>query len=114
MKTKQYFFLQIIQSKSRLENQGFEKLPFRAKEWVVLTRRQDLLKNSPKCLHQNCKLCSIHFEECMFSNESKSRLTRDAKPTLFNIPNPPARVTSKRKLIERGPITHSQGNNALL
>ena len=55
-------------------------------------------------------LCT-HFEECMFSNTSKSKLQRDAKPTSFNIPNPPARVGSKRKLIERNPITHSQGNN---
>ena len=48
----------------------------------------------------------------MFSNESKSRLRRDAKPTLFNIPNPPARVGFKRKMVERNPIIHSQGNNA--
>jgi hypothetical protein len=97
-----------------IKNQSFDKLSFRAKEWVVLTRRQDLLKKSPKYLPQNCKLCSIHFEECIFSNQSKSRLRRDANPTLFNIPNPPARVGFKRKLIERDPITHSQGNNAYL
>jgi hypothetical protein len=49
----------------------------------------------------------------MFSNQSKSRLQRDAKPTLFEIPNPPARVGSKRKLVDRHPITHTQGNKKL-
>ena len=109
MKIKNFY--QKTCNKGTLEIQGFETLPFRAQEWVALTRRQDLLKKPAKYLHQNCKLCSVHFEECMFSNTSKSRLQRDAKPTLFDIPNPPARVGSKRKLIQRDPITHSQGNN---
>ena len=67
MKTKKYFFIKNTRNKSSLEKQGFETFSFRAQEWVVLTRRQDLLKKPAKYLHQNCKLCSVHFEECIFN-----------------------------------------------
>ena len=90
---------------------SFKVSTFRAKEWVILTRRQDLLKKKSKYLHQNSKLCSEHFEECMFSNEAKTRLKRDAKPTLFNIPNAPAKVGLKRRRINREPETQFQGNS---
>ena len=47
----------------------------------------------------------------MFSNNAKTRLKRDAKPTLFNIPNVPAKVGSKRRIINREPKTQFQGNS---
>ena len=92
-------------------HRSFKLSIFRAKEWVVLTRRQDLLKKPAKYLYQNCKLCSEHFEECMFSNVAKTRLKRDAKPTLFNIPNAPAKIGLKRKLINREPEPKTQGKS---
>ena len=61
----------------------------------MLSRREDLLNKSPEYLHNNCKLCAHHFESCMFSNDKGNRLTKCAKPTLFNIPNPPAKVGEK-------------------
>jgi hypothetical protein len=36
----------------------------------------------------------------MFSNDKGNRLTKCAKPTLFNIPNPPAEVGEKRRLVD--------------
>ena len=52
------------------------------------------------------------FAECMFSNETNSRLQCDAKPTVFNMPSAPAKVGCKRTLVERYPIDNSQGSNA--
>lgn len=46
-------------------------------------------KKTAKYLYQNCKFCSEHFVECMFSKDGKTRRKRDAKSTLFNIPNAP-------------------------
>ena len=37
----------------------------------------------------------------MFLNFQKNRLKPDAKPTLFDIPNPPAKVGSKRRKLHR-------------
>ena len=47
---------------------------------------------------RNIRFCSEHFEQSMFMNDKKDKLTPFAEPTLFNIPNPP------RKLITRRPI----------
>ena len=75
---------------------------YRSKEWVVACRRQDLLNKTPKYLYANCRLCSEHFEDCMFVNpETKNRLNDMAKPSLFNLKNPPPRVGSKRRIIEK-------------
>ena len=75
---------------------------YRSKEWVNLCRREDLRDKTPKYLYNNCKLCSTHFEDCMFYNDLRNRLKSDAKPTLFDIPNPPPTVSSKRRRLERG------------
>ena len=37
----------------------------------------------------------------MFLNFQKNRLKPDAKPTLFDIPNPPAKIGSKRRKLQR-------------
>jgi hypothetical protein len=46
----------------------------------------------------------------MFSNDKGNRLTKCAKPTLFNIPNPPAKVGEKRRLVEKVSTIQSEGN----
>lgn len=74
---------------------------FRSKRWVINSRRKDLLNKQADYLYNNCKLCQDHFEDCMFSNSKESkrrRLKLTAVPTTFNVPNPPALVTPKRKL----------------
>lgn len=85
----------------------------RTNEWVVLCRRQDLLNKTSEYLHKNCKLCADHFEDCMLSNDKKDRLKNDAKPTLFDIPNPPAKVGQKRRVIQKEITIHGQGNYAI-
>ena len=76
----------------------------RCRKWVINSRRvEELLPKSPEQLYKNCRLCSTHFEDSQFMYApTKNKLVHDAVPTLFDIPNPPARVTIKRKL----PIRH--------
>ena len=74
---------------------------FRCKEWVILCRRQDLINKTSEYLYKNCKLCAQHFEDAMFTNHLKYRLNAQAKPTIFNIPNPPQRVGQKRRTLQR-------------
>ena len=81
----------------------------RSKEWVVLSRREDLLKKDVEYLYKNCRICAEHFEDMMFSNPLKNRLNPQAKPTLFNIPNPPARIGVKRRAIEKSATSHNKG-----
>ena len=47
----------------------------------------------------------------MFANDLRNRLTSEAKPTLFSIPNAPPTVGTKRRVIEKIPVeaSHSQG-----
>ncbi|CAB4010470.1 Transposable element P transposase [Paramuricea clavata] len=47
------------------------------------------------------RLCANHFEDVMFLNFQKNRLKPDAKPTLFDIPNPPAKIGPKRRKLQR-------------
>ena len=70
------------------------------------SRREDLLKakyeNETKeeitaRLNKNNVMCQNHFEDNQFTNvNTKRRLVRTAVPTLFDIPNPPPRITCKR------------------
>ena len=71
----------------------------RSDRWVQSTRRSDLLNKSPKYLHNNCRICSMHFEPSQIL--CTGRLVWNAVPTIFNIPNPPKKVTLKRKLPSR-------------
>ena len=83
----------------------------RSKEWVVLCRREDLMSKDGDYLYKNCKMCAEHFEDMMFANDLRNRLTPEAKPTLFSVPNPPPTVGTKRRVIEKVPAEapHSQG-----
>ena len=87
---------------------------FRSKEWVILSRRQDFLNKTPEYLYKNCKLCAQHFEDAMFTNHLKNRLNAQAKPTLFNIPNPPPRVRQKRRMLQRSTSPVVTGNALLV
>ncbi|CAB3997363.1 transposable element P transposase isoform X1 [Paramuricea clavata] len=92
-------------SKGSHPNLSFFRFPSdtkRSKEWVVACRREDLLNKTPKYLYANCKLCSEHFEDCMFVNPTiKNRLNDKAKPSIFNVQNPPPSLGCKRRIITR-------------
>jgi len=65
----------------------------------VNCRRKDLDGKSSTELNKNFRLCSNHFEETMYyaTNIGGKRLILAAVPTIFDVPNPPARVALKRK-----------------
>lgn len=74
----------------------------RCKKWVINSRRGDLDHLSAEQLNRNYRLCSNHFEESQFMNKiQKNRLIWNAIPTLFDVPNPPAKVTETRKTGKR-------------
>jgi hypothetical protein len=66
----------------------------------VNCRRADMdkfFKVQPTYLYDNCSLCANHFEDFQFVDPVlKNRLKATAIPTIFNVPNPPQRVDSKR------------------
>ena len=70
-------------------------------KWVQNCRREDLRYIPVKKLFYN-QLCSNHFEDSQFMNEeTKSKLTWNAVLTLFDVPNPPAKVTPSRLVKKR-------------
>ena len=72
----------------------------RCKKWVQNCRREDLRNKSTEYLYKNVYLCSRHFETSQY-NTSGKYLLRTAVPTLFDVPNPPATLATKRVLHER-------------
>ena len=72
----------------------------RCRKWVINTRRiEELLPKTSEQLYKNYKLCAKHFEDSQFMNaDQKKSLVHNAVPTLFDIPNPPPKVTIQRKL----------------
>ena len=76
----------------------FPKDEQRCKKWVQNTRHEDI-RNIPSHKLYSYELCSNHFEDSQFTDkEKKNRLIRNAVPTLFNVPNPPSKVTPTRSL----------------
>ena len=73
----------------------------RSRKWVINSRRADLDGKSVTKLNDCHRLCSKHFEQNQFMNESRSSLVWNAVPTLFDVPNPPAQITIKRPLPNR-------------
>ncbi|GFN73812.1 THAP domain-containing protein 1 [Plakobranchus ocellatus] len=78
----------------------FPSDPDRCKKWVVNTRRADLLSTPVEALSKAYYLCAEHFEPSCFTeaspNRKRTRLTKLADPTIFNIPNPPPQLSSSR------------------
>ena len=65
----------------------------RCRKWVQNTRHEDLRGVTTRKLY-NYQLCSKHFEESQFMNkETQNKLVWNAIPTLFDVPNPPSKVT---------------------
>lgn len=72
------------------------------------TRREELQRGkiTAEKLSRVHHLCSQHFEESQFMNaQQKNRLIWNAVPTLFDVPNPPSKMTIKRKLPDFHPDT---------
>ena len=69
----------------------------RSKRWVINCRRADLMSKDVKYLNSNCRMCDMHFTETQFMNHMRDKLVWNAIPTIFDVPNPPRQLTSKRK-----------------
>ncbi|GFS16522.1 protein-kinase, interferon-inducible double stranded RNA-dependent inhibitor, repressor of (P58 repressor) b [Elysia marginata] len=85
-------------SKNKRPDLSFFRFPAEhelCKVWVINTRRADLEEKSFEHLHKNNYLCAEHFEPCCFSKTatSRARLINGAVPTIFNVPNPPPKLT---------------------
>lgn len=56
---------------------------FRCAIWIEKCNPQNLPTIDTNTLYKNHKLCSLHFEDNMYINFEKTRLTQQAIPTLF-------------------------------
>ncbi|KAK7492497.1 hypothetical protein BaRGS_00016370, partial [Batillaria attramentaria] len=70
----------------------------RCRVWVQNSRRDDLRGRPAKELHKHGYfLCSYHFEANQFTvPQERKRLNWNAVPTLFDVPNPPPKLTLTR------------------
>ncbi len=56
---------------------------YRCEVWIYNSGLSHLKNIDASILNKNYRLCSLHFENCMFRNEQQNRLKLDAVPTLF-------------------------------
>ena len=70
----------------------------RCRQWAINSGRADLNVRDVDSLHENFRLCALHFELSQFKNPSRSRLNWNAIPTIFNFSNPPTLPTNEKKL----------------
>jgi len=56
---------------------------FRCAVWIQKCNPINLPSVDPNVLHTNFRICSLHFEDKMFVNLEKSRLSKNAMPTLL-------------------------------
>lgn len=92
-----YLILYGLLSVQRQNIYLFFCLVFRCKKWVVNLRRDDLHGKSPEALYKNNVVCALHFEDSQFMNPfERNKLIHCAVPSLFDIPNPPKKVTPSR------------------
>ena len=72
----------------------------RCQKWVQNTRREDIRSYTPQHLYTNYRICDKHFEDSQFMNREnrKAGIIWCALPTLFDVPNPPPKVTPQRKM----------------
>ena len=81
---------------------------FRSKQWMVNCRRADLDGLTVKRLNSSHRLCANHFEQSQFMNFRRDSLVFNAVPTIFDVPNPPAILQMKRKLVQRAEISRKK------
>ena len=78
---------------------------FRSKQWVINLRRVALMSYSTEKLNKQYTVCANHFEDNQFMNPAmKNRLIHNAVPTIFDIPNPPPKLTPKQQRPKYHPL----------
>lgn len=61
----------------------FTIINYRCKIWLKKCNCKSLISIDPVTLNRKYRVCSLHFEDKMFSNYQKNRLKPDAIPTIF-------------------------------
>lgn len=51
--------------------------------WIEHCKSINLPTTDPDILNRNHRLCSLHFEDKMYANVKKTRLSNEAIPTIF-------------------------------
>lgn len=73
-------------SSSKIEGTKFHRFPkdlARCDVWIEKCGPINLPSIEPIVLYKNYRICSLHFEDKMYINAEKSRLSINAIPTLF-------------------------------
>lgn len=61
---------------------------------------------SAEHMYKCYRLCEDHFEQSQFYAGVKKRLTLQATPTLFAVPNPPKKIETTRRQLVRDDVTY--------
>jgi len=56
---------------------------YRCAVWIEHCKSINLPTTDPDILNRNHRLCSLHFEDKMYANVKKTRLSNEAIPTIF-------------------------------
>ncbi|XP_049784323.1 zinc finger protein 250-like isoform X1 [Schistocerca cancellata] len=64
----------------------FPKDPVRSKIWAQRAGRWDLLDKDATYLSNNCRLCTFHFHDRMYTSTERKRLVQIAVPEIFVLP----------------------------
>ncbi|XP_014680454.1 PREDICTED: THAP domain-containing protein 2-like, partial [Priapulus caudatus] len=82
---------------------SFPRNSERRKRWAINMRRRN--KNGGAWVPPtHARLCDAHFEECQFETGRKDgwkKLKLTAIPTLFDVPNPPKKFATQRRVLTR-------------
>jgi len=57
---------------------------YRCAAWIEHCKPINLPTIDPNILNKNHRLCSLHFENKMYLNVKKTRLSKNAVPTLYS------------------------------
>lgn len=61
---------------------------YSCRQWIVNSKRFDLLNKEPSYLYANCIICSEHFDDSQFTSSQRNRLLDMAIPNKFPIGAP--------------------------
>jgi len=70
----------------------------RCRQCVINCRTKSMDDKTVEQLHTNYRLCSKHFEDSQFMNSGQNSLIWSAVPNVFDAPNPPKRLQSRRRI----------------
>ena len=90
-------------------------------KWLMSMKRKDIDKTTVEYRHKTLRVCDDHFTRDCFMNDTRSRLTWTAVPTLFNFKGGSQTQSGRAPPIRRQPsplekirkVEHLPASNAL-